>query len=52
LFWLHYNQQREALRRGPTPRASQPTVVKLNESNSEADLIQDVRKQFEERWVV
>jgi len=51
LFWLHYNQQREALRRGPTPRASQPTVVKLNESNSEADLIQDVRKQFEERWV-
>ena len=51
LFWLHYNQQREALRRGPTPQASQQPVVKLNESNSEADLIQDVRKQFEERWV-
>jgi hypothetical protein len=51
LFWLHYNQQREALRRGPTPQASQQTVIKLNESNSEADLIQDVRKQFEERWV-
>jgi len=49
-FWQHYDQRREALRRGLTPEASQKAAIKLCDSNSETHL-DELRKQFEERWV-